>query len=208
MAQIEFAKYVRDYLLDYIKFADTKAAALLTIVAALGSVVGFSAERFFEWAAKSQGVVAASALLLIAVFVLSAAMAGYHCLTALNPAVQPEHGALCSFPDVAKMQHSDYVQQIAAIDNDRVVHDIASHTHTLSKIASAKFSAIRSATQWLGLLLLTVTLIVLMYAATGLLRKDDGRNAKSEKQNSSVLFDSPAESSDVRADYREGRSCA
>jgi hypothetical protein len=198
MQNDEFAKSVREYLLDYIKFADAKATAVLTIVAGLGSVVGFSADKFLDSVIDST-VTAAVATLLIGILVLSALLSAYYCIRALSPSTPSKHGALCSFPDIAAMNHDDYVSRIAGLSPDMVAVDLASHTHTLSTIAGSKFSAIRVATKWLAVLLITVALLVVTYAADRLFGKEACPNGKPTEQNSSILLNSDSEPRNARA---------
>jgi hypothetical protein len=163
----EFAKGVREYLLDYIKFADAKAGAILTFLGILGAAVGTLAEKTAEGLAKIQiGTWQVFALATLGGFLVGTVGTLACALRALKPRAssKPEDGrSLASFPHIATMEVNDYVVAVAALNEDGIADQLARHTWILSRIAGTKYSSIAHAVVFLWVATLSAVAFTCCY---------------------------------------------
>lgn len=165
MTPSEFTVSTRDYISDYIKFADAKAGAVMTITVALGAVAGFAANEFFAAVRAASDVWFAAATIIAAVGAACAAMTVWFCIEALAPNTTAAQNSLASFPDIAKMDAVAYKSAVVALDSAAAAAEFASLNTTLAAIASLKFGNVRTAVLWLRGLLFSIYAMVLVYVA-------------------------------------------
>ena len=145
----EFASRTNAYLLDYIKFADAKAGAILTFAGVVGGgIASTAAKTLADARTVAAGIELGAAVVIGAVLVLAIGVAMF-CLRALAPNT-PGAASLTSFPDIARMPLDQYVGSVAGLTTDEAAaREYANHNWTLSRVAQSKFDAIKAATRWL-----------------------------------------------------------
>jgi hypothetical protein len=150
----EFASKTNTYVLDYIKFADTKAGAILTFAGLVGGGIASTAPKTLADAKSIEPVLAWCSIGVLAAALVLAIGVGVYCLRALLPRT-PTAASLASFPDIAGMALDEYLARVAGLDRtDATAIEYCKHNWTLSKVASAKFKAIGTATRFLRWMLL------------------------------------------------------
>ncbi len=164
----EFASKTNAYLLDYIKFADVKAGAILTFAGLVGGGIASTAPKTLAAStalAPAIGFSAAAVVALTLVFALGVAIC---CLRAFSPRT-PKAASLASFADIAGMKLEEYAAGVAALTTgEATAVEYCKHNWTLSHVAQSKFNAISAATAFVNLMVLTGALYGLLAVAIAL----------------------------------------
>ena len=162
---LEFARDVHGCVQQHIRFADTKAAAIIGFVAAVAGAIGVASRDLLRQPCDGPWLVAALvgaglALLAVVVFAL---ICVWNALHALLPRTWAAPGALASFPDIQQMAETRYLEAVAGLDAHRVAQEYSRHTHILSRVALEKFDAIKQSIQHLRLFLIASLSFLAMY---------------------------------------------
>lgn len=162
MTNVEYLLKVNDYLNDSIRFADTKAEVLLTIVSLVGGCTAATAPTVL--AAGRSSMVLLGAMLVLALM-MGVSVLGAICATtvALGPRLEQSVRSLRSFPVSARMDPKLYVQEVTSLDPTQMAHDVASHNASLSRIAQKKFDALALATRSVGIAIVSASLFAMAY---------------------------------------------
>ncbi|MFT3925523.1 MAG: hypothetical protein QM778_23490 [Myxococcales bacterium] len=161
--RIEFARSNRDYASDYIKFADTKAAAVLAFATTVVGVIVAAAN-----AALTTSIGTSYKVLLTAAAtpaILSFVWIAHLALVALTARATLASKSLASFPDTALMSEEALMRDLQGLGESEIVGHYAKHTHTLSSIAVAKFRSINEAIWWTRLLLVFSLFFAIVFMA-------------------------------------------
>ena len=169
MDAVDFAKDTRAYILDYIKFGDQKAGAVVTFVTLLGGVVAFASKTYFETLNAANTTWFVTGLTVGAVVIVAGVMALWHAILALAPNTVSGTPSLAGFPDIAAIPEQTYEAAAVNIDTAGIVSSYALHNHVLAGIATAKFAAIRRAITWVRVLALAAFGMILIYSIGQLL---------------------------------------
>lgn len=157
MASLVYIQKVNSDIVDYIKFADTKAAALLTLAGVVGGGVGSTTTSMLETSAKLKGCTGTVLGFVSACVILAALVVAICCIGALK-ARTPKANSINSFPDIASMPKSDdYIASLEAQDEPSLSTELARHNWSLSSIAMSKFRCINCAVVSLGVQMLLAT---------------------------------------------------
>lgn len=164
MDRADFAARNRDYVTDYIKFADAKAGAILAIGLAVSGLLGSLADKFAslftgEALPLVLGIVAAVVAIVV---VASTAMLVHNIVVALSPRTTAAAKSLASFPDIAA-DPSWYLEQCKALLPDSTAIHFEQHVAQLAAIAAVKFGHIRNAVFWLQFQILSAYALVVFY---------------------------------------------
>lgn len=148
-----FVQGTNAYLLDYIKFGDAKAGAILTLTIAAAGGAASTGPKALE-SAKTVGLGASLfTLALLAAVLVFALLVVRACVHALRPRVDSAK-SLHSFPDIASMSLDAYVDAVRALPEESISVQYCRHNWTLASVATAKFAEIARATTLLGWMLL------------------------------------------------------
>ncbi|HEU4583278.1 MAG TPA: Pycsar system effector family protein [Polyangiaceae bacterium] len=167
---IEQARQVGLHISDYIKFADAKAGLILTFVAAVGALVGVTAPAALA-ASKDAHVLAA--MILVGAHVataVSVAAVLWYTIAAIHPRGDYAHGSIVSFPDIARMKPSEYVDKITQASAAELLRNCALHNATLASIAVAKFASISRAMTWARVALFAAYVAALTFGIASVVR--------------------------------------
>lgn len=169
MDKTEFAANTNSYITDYIKLADVKAGALLTLSSLLAAGVGRLTISLFDALEGHNACWYYCAFIVILGFVVSLAGTLWKSLQALNPNVEKtEADSLHSFPDIAERSYEDYIQASQELSCKAIASHFCTHNWTLSRIANAKFKALQRAICWLRLTIATALILVILYCLLAL----------------------------------------
>jgi hypothetical protein len=142
-----FAEKTNTYLTEYIKFADAKAAAILTVLGIVGGVTAAAAKPILLASRQASVVAQIAAIGTAGAVLLAATLATWHCLGALSPRTDSAAKSLHSFPDIALEDPDAYSAKIISAEREELVRAFCLHNVTLSRIARSKYAAISSATR-------------------------------------------------------------
>jgi hypothetical protein len=154
MNAAEFGEKTRAYITDHIKFGDTKAGAIVALSSGLAGALVAATKSLSDGLHRASAPVQIVATVFGAAFVTSLVMALWRAIDALMPKTPMSDGSLASFPDIARLPTAEYVARIGALDEQKAAAEYASTNAAISRIAVAKFSAIRKAVWWARLLIL------------------------------------------------------
>lgn len=160
---VEFAQSNRDYTSEYIKFADTKAAAALTFATTVIGVVGVVIHAALTSAVATSTRI--SLTLAATPAILTYVWIAHLALGALTARADPASQSLASFPDTATMDEDALVRSLQSLDQQQMVAHYAKHLRTLGGIAVAKFRAINQAIWWTRLLLIFSLFFAIVFMA-------------------------------------------
>jgi hypothetical protein len=169
--RLEFGENTRSYLTDYIKFADGKAGAVLTLGIAVASAAGAVADRTSQSFAHVNGAFSVVAILLGFPVVVSTVMLILHAIRAIAPNTKSAQHSLASFPDIASMRPEDYVAACRGLSEDGAVEAYAQVNARLATIATAKFASITEAVWWLRVQVISTYAICLVCGVVHVLDK-------------------------------------
>ena len=156
-----FAKDVRDYITDYIKFGDAKAGAILTLALAAATILGGFADKSVG-ALQIANVFVGPAALFAAVFVVATTMTLWHLIAAIGPRTDAVGQSLASFPDIAVRSVEDYEAAHNSLSDEAIAREFARLNVQLAKIAKAKFGSVSRAIWWLRIQLLSGYVLFLL----------------------------------------------
>ncbi len=145
---IGFATNTNAYLLDYIKFGDTKAGAILALAGVIGGGIASLAPKTLTDALKLSHWLAIGVALTLAAALGFAITIAVYCARALAPQT-PVAASLHSFPDVARMTLEQYASGVDKLTEESATREYVNHNWTLSRIASMKFDAIATAIRFI-----------------------------------------------------------
>jgi hypothetical protein len=167
--RIEYVRTTSAYITDYIKFGDTKAGAILGLVAVIAEAVAGSAPGALQTAAQAGNGTAYMTASVLAGVLISAALTAWHCVTALSPRTE-KAASLNSFPDVAHLSAAAYVTQVSALPDDAAIAaEYSKHNWTLSNIAVKKFNSIGRAVGMLRVAILSAVVYALLAGGASLI---------------------------------------
>jgi hypothetical protein len=147
-AAIGFAASTNAYLLDYIKFGDAKAGAILTLAGVIGGgIASLAPKTLADALAVSHWLALGVALTLAAALIFAVTIAVY-CARALAPQT-PTAGSLHSFPDIGRMTLEQYASGVDKLTEESATREFINHNWTLSRVASTKFNAIALAIRFI-----------------------------------------------------------
>lgn len=163
MTASEFGPDVRDYVSGYIRFADAKAGALLTI---LTFMVGGLTAGWSSMLAQLEGAPMWCMWLTFALSLISAASTAltiWHSVVALSPRAPRAKTSLASFPDIAAMDTDQYLREVLNASDHQIRLEYAALNSTLSRVAASKFESVGRAMCWLRCALLSTYGLTLIY---------------------------------------------
>ena len=151
-------------MVEWIKFADAKAAVILTAGGLVGATFGVSIAYLAKAArVATQAWFAVPAVILGSLAALTATGAAISAIRALNPRLDDAEESLLSFPDVAKMESKTMGDLLIKMDDSQMVSHYARHSVALAKICKAKFQHLQTAWRWMYGLVVTSVLTVGSY---------------------------------------------
>jgi len=160
-AQAKYAKEVNAYTNDYIRFADVKAGAVLTLTVAVAGALGNAIHSIVAAAnnhSAVKGVLAVSCVLAAFATAVSIVFSTF-CLIPRVTSLP----SLNSFPDIANLEPDAYAAKVAALTETEIANNLSIHNVTLARIALKKFDAITIAVRALFVLLFSGFVVVLLY---------------------------------------------
>lgn len=152
MEKLNTAKDVNKYITDYIKLADAKIGAYITLSTAFSAVLVPSIVKLFS--ATDVGCWKPVLILVFLMAIGSYVGTLFYCLNALSPNTKGAT-SLVSFPDINKLTNDEYIQKFNELkDDDALVNEYLKHNKTLSAIVMQKFANLSKATElcyfWIG----------------------------------------------------------
>lgn len=162
MDRTEFAARNRDYVTDYIKFADAKAGAILTLGLAVSGLLGSLADKLATILTGAALPIKALTVVGGIVVVASTAMVVHNIVLALSPRTSGAAKSLASFPDIAA-DKAWYLEQCQQLAHETISTHFERHVAHLSSIATEKFDSIRRAVFWLQIQILGAYALVIFY---------------------------------------------
>lgn len=162
MDRTDFAARTRDYVTDYIKFADAKAGAVLAVGLAVSGLLGSLTDRIAAVLGGVSRPVAVIAAVVALLVVASTAMVVHHIVEALSPSITSAKKSLASFPDIAADQ-SWYLERCAQLTDRDIASELEQHVSHLSAIACSKFTHIAKAVWWLRIQILGAYTLVVFF---------------------------------------------
>ncbi|MEJ7598496.1 MAG: Pycsar system effector family protein [Kofleriaceae bacterium] len=160
-AQTKYAKEVNSYINEYIRFADVKAGAGLTITIAVAGALGKAVPALLAATNNTSGKAFMTGLLLIAG--AATAMSIIFATLALIPRVACAQPSLNSFPDIANYEPGKYADEVAELTERGIARNLSFHNVTLANVAMKKFKSITTAVRSLLVLLVAAFTIVVLY---------------------------------------------
>jgi len=149
MDHAEFGENTRQYVAEFVRFADAKAGALLTfssvVSATLGALCAPSLARFREAHSGWSWVALAAAL----PFVVSTVMTVMRSVESLSPRTPAADESLASFPDIAAMESAEFLSRSRALPASSIADQYTMINWQLSRVAAAKYAALSKAAWWL-----------------------------------------------------------
>jgi hypothetical protein len=164
----DFAAQTRDYITDYIKFADSKAGAVLAVGVAVGGVIGGVSKAFLQEFSHTSALIMAPAAVSGVVVAAATAMLLFRAIEALAPDVKPVDSSLASFPDIASDPQSFLARSEGLTDTDAIAREFEKHSVQLARIAKLKFDRITQALGWLRIQVFGTYALVLLYVIAAL----------------------------------------
>lgn len=140
MEKLIAAKNVNSYITDYIKLADTKIGAYITISTAISAALIPTIQKLLL--TPNLGYYLTVLIILYSISVLAFIATLICSLNALSPKTTPAK-SLVSFPDINKLTQDEYLNSYAALTETDLINEYLKHNKTLSEIAINKF-------KWLG----------------------------------------------------------
>lgn len=153
----------RRYINSYIAFADAKAGAVVALLAAIGTAIGFAANEFFSFIRTAGAAWSLVALFVAACVAICAVMTLLRAIEALTPRTPAAGASLASFPDIAKVPVEQFVAAAIRLDDEGFARELAVHNATLSRIAVEKFGCVAAALWWLRGLLFGAYVLIVIY---------------------------------------------
>lgn len=170
MDPAEFASKTNAYLTEYIKIADTKAAAVVTFSAIIGGVLSATSERILV-AARAAATWAFGAGAVIAIAVGVATIMGlWYAARALSPQTPNANRSVHSFPDIAAMEPQAFADEVAMLTPGDIARTYSMHNHALATIAAAKFKSVTCAIKALQIALVAAFFLGLVFVVASLAR--------------------------------------
>ena len=187
MNKSEFVASTNSYITDYIKFADVKAGALLTLSSLLAAGIGRLSFGLFD-SLEGRDSCWCWAITVVTIWVgVSLLGTLWMSLRALSPNLQKAKDSLRSFPDIAGCKCEDYTQSSLKLNSEEeIVSHFCAHNWTLSRIADAKFKALQCAVSWLRSAIIAAFTFALLYGFLSLTA-----NAKGETKCAHDVKTSP-----------------
>lgn len=165
MDKSEFVASTNSYITDYIKFADVKAGALLTLSSLLAAGIGRLSFSLFD-ALKGRDSCWCWVVTIVVTIWFGVSLLGtlWMSLRALSPNLQKAKGSLRSFPDIAGRSCERYIQSSLELNSEeQIVSHFCAHNWMLSRIADAKFKALQYAVSWLRSAIIAAFTFALLY---------------------------------------------
>jgi hypothetical protein len=156
---------VSKYISEYIKFADAKAAAVLTIIGMVGALSGVAAPTIFE-AASADARLWWGGCVITGAVAISVVMGIHFTVAALMPRSVGAGESLASFPDIARLDVESYLKRTTGLTAEQVDREYALHNATLARVALAKFTAIRGALWWTRVAMVSGYCEAVLYAVS------------------------------------------
>jgi hypothetical protein len=155
----QYAYFVHQYIRDFIKFADQKAAFIMAIASAiLAFLIKQDAHKSLLTPIRDRGLpewAAFSSLLLIAIAALLALLVVLPRLSSKGKGIIYWKGILLT------NSSANYAAKIQTLDDDKLVRAILDHTYELAEIADRKYELLKWAT-WIGAIGSFAAVIVLL----------------------------------------------
>jgi hypothetical protein len=170
---IERAREVGQEIGEFIKFADAKAGLVLTLVGAVGAVIGFTAPSALAAAREANNL---AALVMVGAQVATAAAVAlvvYFTFEAVYPRSGPALAPLVSFPDIAALKPADYADKFAQASPGQLLKDRALHNATLARIAMAKFAGLSRAMWWARVAIFGAYVAAVTYGVAEMVKPDE-----------------------------------
>lgn len=142
---------------ELIRFADTKAAAAITISSALLSVLFVSYGPVLDLLNQRQTVwVGAVSLVFTAAFFVAFMGTAYHAFLTFLPRLEKKEyqPTIAFFLDVFNMKEEPFIQEVSTMSLEDLLENTLREVYFLSEIITRKFAAQRRCFQWLRFVLL------------------------------------------------------
>ncbi len=142
---------------ELIRFADAKAGAAVTFVAALFTVLSASYGSVLELLRQLETLWIGLIVLVISlIFILTSLMVLYYAFQTFLPRVgkagQPQE-TVAFFGDVVRMGEERFIEQVCTMPVEDLLQHVLREVFLLSEIVAAKFAAQRRCFQYLRVLL-------------------------------------------------------
>jgi hypothetical protein len=168
--RFDFIARVHVYTHDYIRFADTKASAILAACGFLFTGLFTRGDAFGSIIQKSPS----SRLTLLVLFFGVAALLSLlatigHSVACVMPRLGSRGKGLVYWDQVAKHSSEDYIQAVSSLSGDEAVTQLANHVRAVSETAQKKYVHVSKALCWLCATLgfsLVVSLLLIWISAT------------------------------------------
>jgi hypothetical protein len=158
----DFGKDTRDYITDYIKFADAKAGAVLALGSGIAAVIGSAVDRSVVPLRHTPIAIQVLVALVGILFVVTTVMVVWESIHAVIPRTTSAQQSLASFPDIATQAVDAYVASCEALTEPAIQREYSKANASLSRVANAKYDGIRKAVTWLRVQLLSGYLLFLI----------------------------------------------
>jgi len=176
LSKDQYSHETNKYINEYIKFADTKAATLLTFLGvSLGatfSLLKHTLNKINELTTPNLDIVfiviLGIVLFLITLFSIKAINSIF--LT-IKPNYEKTDKSLNSFPDLSEMKFDDYVKALEELDDSNTAYkEYAKHNIQLSKISMSKYSNLEDAISSFKIFIYTLVALFLISVIVNSLR--------------------------------------
>lgn len=145
----EYAKNINSYILEQIKFADTKAATILTFL----GVIGGSVFALFKMITPSQSspTLIEQAVIIVGVISFSfvfvfALRTVFHLFDSFKPDIGAQSNSLNSFPVISEFKSpSEYLERLKVLKDDDLADEYSKHNWKLAQRCYEKNSRITAA---------------------------------------------------------------
>lgn len=153
MDAAEFGENTRKYITDYIKFADTKASAILAAAGIISAASGLELQRYIALLYTAHHLIECAAYLLGAIVCVSAVMTIWFGIAALSPSTPSVAPSLASFPDISELSVTEYGERAASLVSESIAKEYAIANASMARVATQKFTFISKSVWWLRILL-------------------------------------------------------
>ena len=160
----EFAVQVNNYVTDYIKYADAKAVACITLVSMATGVLVATSGSIIAGAKGIGGILYVLALLALCSLMVSTICTLWFALNALRPRVKSPNKSLHSFPDIAEVKLDNLKSEMDKLSPTEIRNEVIKHNLSLSLIAKEKFESIDRSMLWFRVSMLSGGMSVMIYA--------------------------------------------
>jgi hypothetical protein len=155
MDHAEFGENTRQYVAEFVRFADAKAGALLTFSSVVAASLGALCSPALGHFGTPHPVWTFVAVVASLPFIVATVMTALRCVEALAPRTPAAADSLTSFPDIASVSPEEYVSRVRALPVEGISDEYAKLNSQLSRVSVAKYTALSQAAWWLRVQILS-----------------------------------------------------